>query len=163
MNGAHLHLLANHLPIIIPMVALLVLIIGFLFKSDITKRIGLAIFMLGALLTIPAFVTGEGAEEIVESATNDAYISNHEELAETFAVLSYILGVMAAVGFWANWKHKSFAGFVSASVLVFSLVVLFFAQQTGTSGGEIMHEEIRANASNIVLPQSNSTQETEED
>ena len=162
MNGAHLHLLSNHLPIIIPIIALLILITGLLFKSNVTQRIALSIFMLGALLTLPALLSGEGAEDIVESAGNKAYIETHEEVAETFAVLSYILGAWAAVGLWASWKQKSYAKFVSLSVLVFSCVVLFFAQQTGNSGGQIMHEEIRANAS-YIAPQTNTIEHTDED
>jgi hypothetical protein len=64
MNQAHLHLLANHFPIIIPVVGLLVMIGGFIFRSEMVKRTSFAIFILGAICTIPAFFTGEGAEEV---------------------------------------------------------------------------------------------------
>lgn len=154
MNDAHLHLIFNHLPIIVPMVGLLVLIGGFLFNSAVIKRVALSIFILGSLAAIPATLTGDGAEDVVESyGIGDKIIHEHEEIAEAFAILSYVLGAFALVGLWANWKQKAFANYLTVTVLVFSLVVLFFAQRTGTSGGEIRHEEIRANAA-IVAPQT---------
>lgn len=45
--------------------------------------------------------TGEGAEEIAEKlpGVTDQLIHKHEEQAETFAILNYILGLVALVGF----------------------------------------------------------------
>lgn len=146
MNDAHLHMIFNHLPIVIPIVGLLILIGGFILKSDIVKRVALAIFVLGALLTFPATFTGDRAEHFVEQNLDISHkiIHEHEEVAETFAVLSYVLGAFALVGLWANWKQKAFAKYLAITVLVLCLVVLFFAQRAGTSGGEIRHNEIRA-------------------
>lgn len=109
MNGAHWHLVLNHLPIIIPMVGLLVMVFGLLLKSEILKRAAYSIYVLGALTAIAAFFTGEGAEEVVEkiNGIDERFIKSHEEVAEIFAVL-------------------------------------FYAKETGTTGGEIRHTEIRA-------------------
>jgi len=52
MNGAHWHLFLSHLPIVIPMVGLLVMVGGVLFKSDVLKRAAYSIFILGALKAI---------------------------------------------------------------------------------------------------------------
>jgi uncharacterized membrane protein len=147
MNDAHLHLALNHLPIIIPFVAVLVLIGGIVFKSEIIKRTALLIFVLGAICTLPAFATGEGAEEVVEElqGIDHHFIHEHEEVAETFALLSYALGLLAIVGLWANLKKKNFSNLIAIVVLLFSGVVLFFAKQTGTTGGEVRHTEIRGN------------------
>ena len=56
MNEAHLHLTFNHLPLIAPIIALLIMIGGILLKSEVIKRTAYAIFILGAIMTIPAFV-----------------------------------------------------------------------------------------------------------
>lgn len=145
MNGAHLHLVVNHLPIIIPMIGALVMLGGFVFSSAIVKRTAYAIFILGAVATLPAFFTGEGAEEIVEDIQSGAgrYIHEHEEAAEVFAILSYLLGLLSIVGLWANVKQKAFANMLAIVTLAFSVAVLYFAKQTGTTGGEIRHIEIR--------------------
>jgi uncharacterized membrane protein len=145
MNEAHLHLALNHLPIIIPFIGLIVLISAFLVKSEIVKRCAFFIFILGALFTFPSFLTGEGAEEMVEDIqgiTHDI-IHKHEEIAETFVFLSYSLGALSILAVWANWKRKTFSNWIAISVLLVSVVVLFFAKKTGATGGEIRHEEIR--------------------
>ena len=162
MNDAHLHLVFNHLPIIIPMIGLLILIGGFITRSAVVKRTALLIFILGAIFTIPAFSTGEGAEEIVEelTVTDHSFIHEHEELAETFALLSYGLGFISLIGLWANYTKKSFSNLIAIIVLAGSFVVLFFAQKTGTSGGEIRHTEIR-NATNNT--NSNVNSDSDED
>ncbi|HSI75265.1 MAG TPA: hypothetical protein VK957_05210 [Lunatimonas sp.] len=145
MNDAHLHLIFNHFPIIIPIIGLLVMVAGFIFKSEVIKKTAFGLFILGALFTLPAFGTGEDAEEVIENlpGIEEKYIEAHEEAAETFAYLSYALGILSMIGFWANWKEKSYSHLLSVIVLLFALVVLFFAKETGTTGGEIRHPEIR--------------------
>lgn len=145
MNGAHLHLVFNHFPIIVPIVGMLILIVGFFTDSNTVKRTAFGVFILGALLTLPSMFTGEGAEEIVEKlpgVTHDL-IHEHEEKAEMLALLNYALGLISIFGFWANWKQKSYANIVAIAALVLSLVGLYLGKQAGTSGGEIRHTEIR--------------------
>jgi len=148
MNGAHLHLVVNHLPIIIPIIAFILMLGGFAMKSEILKRAAYGLFVLGAISAILAFATGEEAEEVVEhiAGVDESLIKAHEEKAETLAVLIYILGGISLIGMWASWKRASFSKLVSIIAIVFSLVVFVFAQQTGTSGGEIRHTEIRGDA-----------------
>lgn len=145
MNDAHFHLVVNHFPIIIPIIGLLVMAAGIGIKSEIIKRTAFGLFILGALFTLPAFGTGEGAEEIIENlpGIEERYIKAHEEAAETFALLSYGLGLLSIVGLWSNWKEKSFSKVLSIIVLLFAVVVLFFGKEVGTTGGEIRHPEIR--------------------
>jgi uncharacterized membrane protein len=146
MNGAHWHLVVNHLPIIFPIVGVIVMITGFFSKSEAVKRTAFMIFILGALAAIAAMNTGERAEEVVEkiSGISENFIENHEETAEIFAILSYILGGISLLGLWASFKQKTFSNLISMSTLIFTFVVLFFAKQTGTTGGEIRHSEIRS-------------------
>lgn len=146
MNPAHYHLILNHLPIIVPVIGLLVMVGGHIFQIEAVKRTAYFIFIFGALCTIPAFATGEGAEETIENiqGISEQLIETHEETAETFAILSYLLGAISLLGLWANWQKKSFATLLSFSAMIFCGVVLFFAKQTGTTGGEIRHTEIRS-------------------
>jgi uncharacterized membrane protein len=145
MNQAHYHMLFNHLPIIIPIIGILIMIGGFLTRSEIVKRTAMFLFVLGAIFTFPTFATGEGAEEIVEVYGNNShhFIHEHEEYAETFALLSYCLGLLSLIGVWANYMKKPFAKIISLAILAIGFATLFFAQKTGTSGGEIRHTEIR--------------------
>jgi uncharacterized membrane protein len=145
MNAAHFHLVVNHLPIIFPLVGVIILITGLISKSEAVKRMSFLVFFLGALTTVAAMTSGEGAEHIVEEieGVSEDYIETHEELAETFALLSYLLGAVSVVALWASFKNKAFANIIALATLIFAIVVLFFGRQTGTSGGEIRHTEIR--------------------
>jgi uncharacterized membrane protein len=161
MNGAHWHLVVNHLPIIFPFVGAIVMIVGLVSKSEAVKRTSLMIFVLGALASVAAMSTGEGAEEVVENiaGVTENYIKTHEEAAETFAILSYVLGGISLVGLWASFKQKTFSSILTLSTLTLSFVVLFFAKQTGTTGGEIRHTEIRTGT---ALP-TNANEEGDDD
>lgn len=161
MNGAHWHLVANHLPIIFPIVGVIVMITGLISKSEAVKRTAFIIFILGALAAIAAMYTGEGAEEVVEkiSGVAETYIESHEEMAETFAILTYILGGISLLGLWASFKQKSFSSTISTGTLIFAFVVLYFAQQTGTTGGEIRHIEIRSDNDLPIIETSNNKED----
>lgn len=147
MNGAHFHLVVNHLPIIFPIVGVILMITGFVSKSEAIKRSAFMLFVFTSLATIVAMKSGEGAEEVVEhiQGVDHHFIHEHEEIAELFAKLSLALGVISLVGLWASFKQKSFSTILALIVLIYSFVVIFFAKETGTSGGEIRHTEIREN------------------
>ena len=164
MNGAHWHLVVNHLPIIFPIVGVIVMITGLISKSEAVKRTAFMIFIFGALAAIAAMNTGEGAEEVVEkiNGVTENFIESHEETAETFAILSYILGGISLLGLWASFKQKSFSSIISIATLIFAFVVLFFAKQTGTTGGEIRHTAIRS-GNNIPASENKNAEEDQDD
>lgn len=130
MNGAHWHLVVNHLPIIFPIVGLIVLITGIVSKSEAVKRAAFMIFILGALAALTAMSTGEGAEEVVEkiSGVTENYIEKHEETVETFALFSYILGGISLLGIWASFKQKSFSSIILFTTLFFCICGFIFCQ-----------------------------------
>lgn len=146
MNPAHWHLVVNHLPILFPVVGVIVMVTGLISKSEAVKRTSYLIFAIGALSAIVAMSTGEEAEDTVEriSGISEDYIESHEETAETFALLSYLLGGLSLFGLWASFKEKGFSNLLSMGTLIFAFVVLFFGKETGTTGGEIRHTEIRS-------------------
>ena len=147
-NEAHFHLIINHFPIILPIVGLIILIIGFLMKAELVKRISYGIFIVAAATTFLAMNSGEGAEEIVEElGRNHHAIHEHEEHAETFALLSYVLGLFSAIALWLNWKKHPFKDLSMYLVALVSIAVLFLARGVGQSGGEISHEEIKSSFS----------------
>jgi len=142
-NAAHLHLLLNHLPIFLPLFGLIILIIGIVFKSEIVKRVSLAMFVFTGLFAFIASSTGEGAEEIVEELKRSHdLIHEHEEAAEIFALLSYVLAMFSIVAFWFNWKKHPFKDLSMYIALLISVIVIYFSYPTGQSGGEITHPEV---------------------
>lgn len=153
MNDAHLHLLVNHLPIVGLLIGTLVLIAGLTLKKSEVKLTAFGIYVFSALGSLAANATGEAAEEIVEniSGISETLIHNHEEYAETYLILSIVLGAISLVGFVAELKKMKFAGVLTFFILLFALATSVSAKYVGTSGGEIRHSEIRTNANVIPI------------
>lgn len=156
VNDAHLHLIVNHFPIIFPIAGIIILIAGIVFHSEAVRRTALMMFILGAIMSIAAMVSGEAAEDIAESLSGveEVFIEEHEEAAEQFAIVSYVLGGLALLGMWVSFKHESLARIANWVILIFALVTLYFAMQAGTSGGEIRHPEIRSDRSFSMIESS---------
>ncbi|MEY4521128.1 MAG: hypothetical protein RIT10_313 [Bacteroidota bacterium] len=146
MNGAHLHLVVNHLPIITPIIGVLILVIGLILKSELVKRIAYGLFVLTSITTFMSMSTGEGAEEIAEGIAGVTHntIHEHEEQAEVFALLAYILGGLSVFALWLCWKRKAIAKMASYTVFFIAVLVIYQGRKAGTTGGEIRHTEIRA-------------------
>ncbi|MBA5246228.1 hypothetical protein H1R16_11955 [Marnyiella aurantia] len=153
MNNTHLHLVVNHLPIIFPVVGIILLVIGIFTKTEVSKRNSYFIFILGALASIAAMATGEGAEEGVENLPGvaESLIETHEEAAELFAGLSYILGGISTVALFASFRNYIFSKIMPFTVVLFALATLFFAQKAGTTGGEIRHTEISSTGTSQII------------
>jgi uncharacterized membrane protein len=146
MNDAHWHLAVNHLPIIIPIAGLIVLICSLIFKSDAVRKTAYILFILAAISAAISMSTGEGAEEMVEdmAGVGHSIIHEHEEAAEGFAVLMYVMGAVSVLGIWAESKKASWNKWITYLVLALSVVAIYMARITGTTGGEVRHTEIRS-------------------
>ena len=68
MNLAHLHLLLNHFPTIGTIIGLTLFLVSLLGKSEDLKRASMVIFLGIALITIPTYVTGSAAQEILKNS-----------------------------------------------------------------------------------------------
>lgn len=158
MNEAHLHMVVNHFPIIGTIFGLGILVIGIVLKNTTIKNTAYCLFVVAAVFAVISMGTGEGAEEMVEDmpSVGKQIIHEHEEIAEKLAIVLYLLGLVSIAGFYMNFKNYAKASLVSFIALTISVVAVFLAQQTGTSGGEIRHTEIRANAA------SNTSEEADE-
>ncbi|GIZ08204.1 DUF2231 domain-containing protein [Flavobacterium sp. UMI-01] len=145
MNDAHLHLMVNHFPIVGLIFGFGILISGLYFRNNGIKNTAYSLFVVAAITAFLSMATGEGAEEIVEDMPNIGHhiIHEHEEYAEKFALILYALGLLSLYGFYLNVKTHTRARLISIIVLVMAGIGLVFALQTGTSGGEIRHTEIR--------------------
>lgn len=150
MNTAHWHLLLNHLPITGTIFGLLILVAGFVFKNNTgVKQTALGVFVFSALCAIPAYLTGEGTEEIVEKmpGVTETIIDTHEDLGKIFLIVIEALGVLALLTFITDRFQKKAASLLYVLVLITAIGTSVFAKWVGTSGGEIRHTEIRLGAS----------------
>ena len=145
MNAAHLHLLVNHLPVILPPLGLLLLLCARLRGSDDIRQAAMGVFVLGALLAVPAYYSGEPAEERVEDLPGVAksLIHEHEESAEWAAGAIGILGVLAAPALILLARRRRVPAPLRAAVLVAALLTAVVMGRTALLGGRIHHPEIR--------------------
>ncbi len=165
MNDAHLHLVVNHFPIIGTIFGLGILITGIVMKNNVIKNIAYVLFCISAIFGFASMFTGEGAEEIAEKlpSVTDQIIHEHEEMAEKLALVLYVLAGISLVGLFLNFKNHAKANVVSFFAFVIALVAVFLGKQTGTTGGEVRHTEIRDNAATVINADTKSTGEADED
>lgn len=147
MNTAHWHLLLNHLPIIGTVVGTLILVSGYLIKNNATiKQTALGVLVFSSLTAIPAYFTGEGAEEIVEEIPGvaESVIEVHEDLGKIFLIVALVLGALSLVTLLSATFKLKITSLLYVIVLVAAIGTGIFAKEVGTSGGEIRHTEIRS-------------------
>ena len=165
MNDAHLHMVVNHFPIIGTIFGFGILIVGLFLKNKTLQNTSYVLFIVAAIFGALSMSTGEGAEELVEDMPDigKQIIHQHEELAEKLALLLYVLGTLSLAGLYLNFKNNAKAKLLSFLILGIAAAGLFLAQKVGTSGGEIRHTEIRANASTLNSGATEKSATTEED
>ncbi len=146
-NPAQVHLALNHFPIVLAVISALFLALGIFKNCETSKRAGLALLLLAALSGIPAFLTGEPAEDVVEKiqGISKDLIHDHEEAGEFGLISLFVSGAVALLGSFLVYKNHPKAKMALVACLIaaaFSSVVL---ARTAHLGGLIHHEELRTN------------------
>ena len=156
MDPVHVHLLLNHVPILGVLFGALVLLYGVLRRRDDGIRIGLATLVLSALVAIPVYLTGEGAEEAVEGlpGVSEALIGEHQEAAEAGFIGTGVLGALAALALVAGWRGSARVGPLRWTVAAGGLVAFGWLAYVGSQGGQIRHTEIRGDFGAGAAPQA---------
>ncbi len=164
MNDAHLHMVVNHFPIIGTIFGLGILITGIFLKNNVIKNVAYVLFIVSAIFAAISMATGEGAEEMVEDFPNigKKIIHEHEEMAEKLAIVLYALGLVSIIGLFLNFKNHAKASLVSYLAAIVAIVGIFFGKQTGTTGGEVRHTEIRENTTQTTI-NTDVSEENDED
>ena len=165
MNDAHVHMVVNHFPIIGTIFGLGILITGIVMKNNVVKNVAYVLFFFFFIFGFASMFTGEGAEEIAENlpSVTDQIIHEHEEMAEKLALVLYVLAGISLVGLYLNFKNHAKSSLLSYFAFVIALVAVFLGKQTGTTGGEVRHTEIRANTTVGSNSETNTIEETDED
>ena len=145
MNGAHLHLIINHSPIYAAIFGFLILLIGIIKKSQAIKNIGLLLFVIMALATIPTFLSGERSPKIVREmpGVTRAYIHEHAEAGLYALYSAEILGALALLTLILSRRAAKAPQWLYVLCLLLSLAVNAIMVRTANLGGEIRHTEIR--------------------
>lgn len=144
MNLAHLHLLLNHFPIIGTIVGLGLFLISLVGRNDDLKRAALIVFAAMALLSLPTFFSGVGAQGAIQKlpGVSDALIDRHEGAATLALFFMEVTGALSLAGLWRSHKSSRPARGNVMAILLFSLISVGLMTRVGTTGGDIRHPEI---------------------
>ena len=148
MSQAHLHLLITHLPISGSIIGALVLGYGLWTKSNQTKNAAYFIFIISAIGSGIAYLTGEGAEHAVKhiQGVTKNLIKIHEDAAIYALISLIVLGAMSVIALLISRLKNSFTKSASTIILLFSLLSFGLVARTGYLGGQIRHTEISTDA-----------------
>ena len=148
MSWGHVHLLLNHIPVIGTLLALLLLLVAFVRKSDELKKVTLCLFVLIALVTIAVYLTGDPAQDMVENIPGVAkpMIERHEDSALFSLIAVEVAGVIALAGLILFGRNKGLGNLLAIVTLVFSLITGGLLAWTSNLGGQIRHTEISSGA-----------------
>jgi uncharacterized membrane protein len=151
MDWAHLHLVANHFPVIGSIFGLITVVWGILRGTDDVKKVGLVALVFTALIAVPVYLTGEPAEEVVENLPGVAeqFIDAHERFALYALVASIVSGAVAlgALFVTSPSAKKSIQRGLLGAVLLLSAITVGMMAWTANLGGQIRHTEIRSGGS----------------
>ncbi|HEY9429427.1 MAG TPA: DUF2231 domain-containing protein [Gemmatimonadaceae bacterium] len=145
MNGAHLHLLVNHLPVIGSIFAILLLVWSLARKNTDVARAALGLFVIAAITGLAAYFTGEPAEHMAEeiAGVSKNAIETHEESAELATILLGGYGVFALGALiYLRKRAIEFPRKLVTFALLLSFVPAGAMGFTANQGGQIRHPEI---------------------
>ena len=151
MNLAHLHLVLDPLPVLGTGFDLALWISGLWRRSDGLKKTALGVLVLVASAAVPAYLTGEPAEELVEAvpSVSKPAMERHGRAASVSFTGVLVIGVAATVGLVLSRRGKAlprWSAMMAASVLVVAGLMAWTADLRGqirhtgiqgTSGGEM--------------------------
>jgi uncharacterized membrane protein len=144
MNLAHIHLLVNHFPTVGTIIALGLFLVARVSKSADLSLASLVLFVLISLITIPTYMSGNAAEEMLRgrAGVSFAAIVAHRNAAQLAVVFMELTGVVSWFGLWKFRRHSKFGRGTLPAVLLLSLVTLGVAGYAANLGGGIRHPEI---------------------
>src|SRR5579863_337484 len=99
MNFAHLHLLLNHFPIIGTMIGVGLFLISLVGRNGDLRRASLIIFAAMALLALPTFFSGVGAQGAIRKlpGISDALIERHQGAAMLALLFMEVTGAFSLI------------------------------------------------------------------
>ena len=143
MNFDHLHLLLNHVPIIGFFVGVGLFVASFTGTNEDLRRSALIIFAAVALVTIPTFASGVGADRSIagEPGISEALVRRHEGAAMLGLWFVEATGAAAVMVLWRSRRTTGSPREGLATVLVLAIVAAVLMGRTGNTGGDIRHPE----------------------
>ena len=149
MNAAHFHLILHHIPVTGMMFAIVFMLIAVVTRNKIMVKTSLWIILIIAILTIPVFISGASAQEMMAGwpEISPEAVHLHMKAAQQAFVAMLVLGAAAAASLMLYRKQKSLSGMFLATLLLVTIIATVMLAGAANKGGEIRHPEIRPGVS----------------
>ena len=143
MNAAHLHLITNHFPVVGTFFSFLVLLIGWMGKKSAVQKTALILFVVVGLFSLPVYLSGNGAEDIVEKlpGVSGQAIEAHEESAVVTLIAVEFLAVASLLGFARYGRRETLPGGFVLTVVALTIIAGILTANTSNLGGKIRHPQ----------------------
>jgi hypothetical protein len=148
MDLAHIHLLLNHFPTIGYIIGGGLFLLSLITRSDDLKRASLVVLLGISLISIPTYMSGNGAQDAIKSlpGISKSQIEAHEGAALVAMGFMELTGALAWLALWQFRRLTRVPGWNLAVIAVLTLLALGLMTRASNLGGEIRHAEIRASA-----------------
>jgi hypothetical protein len=145
-SAPHWHLVLNHLPSVGTLVAVCLLAGARYTASRDLTRASLLLFVVLALMGIPAFITGGAAGSAIQGApdVSEAAVSAHQDAALLALATLLATGWLAWFLLWRDRRRPGLEGWGPLAVLGAGTISLLLMMWTARLGGDINHPEVRA-------------------
>lgn len=144
MNAVHVHFLLNHIPTVGFGLAFAVFLAGMIWKHEYLTRVGLVLIFLVALATIPTYLSGSAAMQMLEShpEISQDMIQAHEDAVIPAWCFMMFCGFAAFMGLWQFRITRRLPMWNLATVALLGIVAFGLMARAADLGGEIRHPEI---------------------
>ncbi len=142
-----IHMGLNHFPFVALFFIALHLGWAMYAKDDRQVGIGLWLLILAAAMTVPVYVTGWGANDLIMehiTAESRRLITLHQDAAGVPFTLVLLLAAIAAGGLLYHRKYKRWPRLLFSGTCLLIAVTLVSLGYISHLGGQIRHTEIRA-------------------
>ena len=159
MDLAHIHLLLNHFPTIGYIVGGGLFLLSLITPSDDLKRASLVVLLGISLISIPTYISGNGAQDAIKSVAgvSKSQIEAHEGAALVALGFMEFTGAFAWLALWQFRRLARVPRWNLVVILLLTLVTLGLMARASNLGGEIRHTEILASeerAPGSIIPVS---------
>ncbi len=152
MNAAHVHIILVHLPVVLTPTAA-VLLAWALFRQQATvATVALVLLVASTSVCVPAFLLGEGAEEVIEHlpGVSEDLIEAHEEVADIAFWFSLVLGAGSLVMLALRDRSANLYKMGIKGILILSILTSGALAYAAFQGGKIRHPETHSTTAATV-------------
>jgi uncharacterized membrane protein len=141
MNAARIHMALNHFSVVLTITGFIILMIAMIRSHEVLVKTSFYILLFAGIFCLPAFFSGEGAENIIKNMPGVAenMIETHEDNARIALITSLITAALSLIGLLFYPKAgKMMKNLVIIAALVSGAALAWTAHE----GGQIRHPEL---------------------